>query len=100
MTRYFTQNSNRLLQDHMIYKQGDLGLCVCRTYCFTKESRSLFHGIVILPNICYTVGYLNKVLCSYESVGLNVQAKHKNRSPWSILHGSIVCHISSRALDL
>ena len=36
-----------------------------------------FHGIVILLNIRYTVGYLNKVLCSYESVGLNVQAKHK-----------------------
>ena len=31
----------------------------------------------------HTVGYLNKVLCSYESVGLNVQAKHRNtgRSP-------------------
>ena len=50
------------------------------TKCFTKESRSLYpilHDLVILPYIHYTVGYLNKVLCSYESVGLNVQAKHK-----------------------
>ena len=31
-------------------------------------------GVVILPNIRYFVGFLNKVFCSYESVGLNVQA--------------------------
>ena len=45
---------------------------------------------MILPYILYTVGYLNEVLCSYESVGVNVQAKHKNRSTWPIFHGSIV----------
>ena len=42
---------------------------------FTKESKSLrtiFHGKVILP-----MEYLSKVLCSYESVGLNVQANIK-----------------------
>ena len=39
------------------------------------------HGIVILPNFRYTVGYLNMVLCFYESVGLNVEAKHENMSP-------------------
>ena len=30
-----------------------------------------------LPNIRYIVGYLNKVLCSYELLRLNVQAEHK-----------------------
>ena len=49
----------------------------------------------------YTVGYLNKVLCSYESVGLNVQAKHKNRSPLPIFHGSIVLpYALMKALDI
>ena len=32
---------------------------------------------MILSNIRYIVGYLNKVLCSYESLRLNVQAEHK-----------------------
>ena len=32
---------------------------------------------MILPNIRYIVGYLNKVLCSYESLRLNVQAEDK-----------------------
>ena len=32
---------------------------------------------MILPNIRYIVGYLNKVLCSYESLRLDVQAEHK-----------------------
>ena len=55
-------------------------ICVSRTLCLTKESRSLLltgHGVVILPNIRYTVGYLNKVFCSYESLRLNVHAEHK-----------------------
>ena len=64
----------------MMNEQDDLGLCVSILLCFTKESRSLcpmFHGIVILPYIRFTLGYLNKMLCSYESVGLYVQVKHK-----------------------
>ena len=32
---------------------------------------------MILPKIRYIVGYLNKVLCSYESLRLVVQAEHK-----------------------
>ena len=32
---------------------------------------------MIVPNIRYIVGYINNVICSYESLRLNVQAKHK-----------------------
>ena len=35
------------------------------------------YGSVILSNILYTVGCTKKVLCSCESVGSSVQAKHK-----------------------
>ena len=33
--------------------------------------------VVILTNIRYIVGYINKVLCSYESLRHNVQAEPK-----------------------
>ena len=32
---------------------------------------------MILPNVRYVVGYVNNVLCSYESYRLNVEAEHK-----------------------
>ena len=58
-----------MCQYDLMFYQGIRSLC------------PIFYGIVILPNFRYTVGYLNKVFCSHESLGLDEQAKHKNRSP-------------------
>ena len=54
---------------------------------------------MILPNIRYIVGYLNKVLCSYESLRLNVQAEHKKATmTYSSLFSSFALYFQAHMM--